>query len=79
MTGDVASKVAAGKSAIAQGIVPMPAGTSAQVAAKITDASHAALTQGMHTAFVVAAAVSALGAVAAIGFVRVKGGWARHC
>lgn len=74
VTGDVASKVAAGKSAIAQGIVPVPAGTSAQVAAKITGASHAALTQGMHTAFVVAAAVSALGAVAAIVFVRVKGG-----
>ena len=74
VTGRLASQVAAGKTAIAQGVVPVPAGTSAAVAAKITEASQAALTQSMHTAFLVAAGVSLAAAVVAVLFVRVQGG-----
>jgi EmrB/QacA subfamily drug resistance transporter len=74
VTGAVAAHVAAGKTAIAQGVVPIPPGTSGPVAARITEASQAALTQSMHTAFLVAAGVSLTAAVVALLFVRVKGG-----
>ena len=74
VTGPAAAFVAAGKSAIAQGVVPIPPGTSAAVAARITFASQSALTQSMHTAFLAAAGVSFAAAVVALVFVRVKGG-----
>jgi Major Facilitator Superfamily len=74
VTGRLAEQVAAGKSAIAQGVVPVPPGTSAAVAVKITAASQAALTESMHTAFLVAAGVSLSAAIGAALFVHVKGG-----
>jgi EmrB/QacA subfamily drug resistance transporter len=74
VTGRLAEQVAAGKSAIAQGVVPVPPGTSAAVAVKITAASQAALTESMHTAFLVAAGVSLSAAIVAALFVHVKGG-----
>lgn len=39
VTGRVKTQVAAGRTAIAQGVVPIPSGTSAAVAARITEAS----------------------------------------
>lgn len=74
VTGDTADKVLAGNTAIAQGVVPIPAGTADDVAAKITDASFSALTSGMHTTFVIAAIITLIGAVVAAIWVRVKPG-----
>lgn len=50
------------KEVVAAGIVPVPPGTAADVAALITKASHLAYIDGMHLAFFVAAAVSLTGA-----------------
>lgn len=74
VTGDTATKVHDGSTAIAQGVVPIPAGTSSDVAAKITDASYSALTTGMHTTFVIAAIVVLVGALVSLVWVRMKPG-----
>lgn len=69
-----ARALAANAQAIAQGVVPLPAGTSAEVAARAVQASFEALTHGMHVAFVVAAAIAVFGAIVGLAFVRVKPG-----
>ena len=74
VTGSTAAAVVDGNTAIAQGVVPVPPGTSAVVAAKITDASYAALTTGMHTTFVIAAIVVVSGGLVALVWVRMKPG-----
>lgn len=74
VTGATADAVVAGRTAIAQGVVPVPTGSSAATSAHITDASFAALTTGMHTTFVIAAVITAIGAVVAAIWVRTKPG-----
>lgn len=69
-----AAQVQDGSSAIAQGVVPVPSGTSSAVAAQITDASFSALTAGMHTTFVIAAIVVVIGALVSLIWVRMKPG-----
>ncbi len=54
------------KSAVSVGIAPVPHGTPAQAASAITRISHAAFTAGMHSAFLVGAAVALAGAVIAL-------------
>ena len=71
---DTTSSVLAGRSAIAQGVVPIPSGTSADISAKITDASFSALTSGMHTTFVIAAIVVVIGGLVSLIWVRIKPG-----
>lgn len=74
ITGDTAAQAVAGNSAIAQGIVPVPPGSSADVAQKITDASFAALTTGMHTTFVIAGIVVVIGGIVSLIWVRMRPG-----
>ena len=50
------------KSAVSVGVAPVPSGTPAQAADVITQISHATFTAGMHSAFLVGAAVALVGA-----------------
>ena len=50
------------KSAVSVGVAPVPAGTPTHAAAVITQISHATFTAGMHSAFLVGAAVALAGA-----------------
>src|SRR6266568_4449835 len=61
-----AAQLAQVKSAVSVGIAPVPHGTPAQAASAITRISHAAFTAGMHSAFLVGAAVALAGAVIAL-------------
>jgi EmrB/QacA subfamily drug resistance transporter len=61
-----ATQLAGVKSAVSVGAAPVTSGTPHQVAAAITNVSHAAFAGGMQTAFVVAAAVALAGAVIAL-------------
>jgi EmrB/QacA subfamily drug resistance transporter len=47
---------------VAQGLAPIPAGTSARIAAAITQGSHAAFMSGLHTTMLVASFVALVGA-----------------
>ncbi len=47
---------------VSQGLAPIPAGTSARVAAAITQGSHAAFMSGLHTTMLVASFVALVGA-----------------
>ena len=53
----------AAQSAISVGAAPVTSSTPPQVARVITDISHATFASGMHTAFLVAAAVALAGAL----------------
>jgi hypothetical protein len=54
---------AAVESAVSVGAAPVTSSTPPQVARVITDISHATFASGMHTAFLVAAAVALAGAL----------------
>ena len=71
---DTASSVLTGRTGIAQGVAPIPSGSSADLSAKITDASFSALTSGMHTTFVIAAVVVVIGGLVSLIWVRIKPG-----
>ena len=66
--------VVAGNTSIAQGVVPIPAGSSADLSSRITDASFSALTTGMHTTFVIAGIIVVLGGLVSLVWVRMKPG-----
>jgi len=66
-----AGQLAQVKSAVSVGAAPVTASTPHQVAGVITDISHATFASGMHTAFLVAAAVALAGAV--IGLLTRRG------
>jgi hypothetical protein len=66
-----AAQLAEVKSALSVGAAPVTASTPPQAARVITDISHATFTSGMHTAFLVAAAVALAGAV--IGLLTRRG------
>ena len=66
-----AGQLAQAKSAVSVGAAPVTASTPRQVAGLITDISHATFASGMHTAFLVAAAVALAGAV--IGLLTRRG------
>jgi EmrB/QacA subfamily drug resistance transporter len=55
-----------GAGAVAQGIPPIPAGSPAALAARITDASFASFTHGLDIAFVVAACIAFAAALLAL-------------
>jgi hypothetical protein len=61
-----ATQLAGVKSAVSVGAAPVTSGTPHQIAAAITNVSHATFASGMHTAFLVAAAVALAGAVIAL-------------
>jgi EmrB/QacA subfamily drug resistance transporter len=69
-----AGQLAAVKSSATVGVAPVPAGSSPQVAAAITNVTHSAFVSGMSAAFVVAACVALAGAVIAALFLGRKGG-----
>jgi predicted MFS family arabinose efflux permease len=69
-----AAQVAGQKQAIAQGLIPVPAGTSHAVALRVVAAGQQALTDGMHVTFVVAAGVAVVAALLALLFVRGESG-----
>ena len=56
------AQLAGVKSAVSVGAAPVTSSTPPQVARVITDISHATFASGMHTAFLVAAAVALAGA-----------------
>jgi EmrB/QacA subfamily drug resistance transporter len=58
------------KSAVSVGIAPVPPGTPPRAATAITTVSHATFIAGMHTTFLVAAAVALAGAVLALAIRR---------
>jgi EmrB/QacA subfamily drug resistance transporter len=66
-----ATQLAGVKSAVSVGAAPVTSGTPQPIATVITDISHAAFVSGMHTAFLVAAAVALAGAV--IGLLTRRG------
>jgi len=66
------------KSAVSVGAAPVTPGTPARAASVITDLTHATFTSGMHTAFLVAAAVALAGAVIALITRRGNGGASAH-
>jgi EmrB/QacA subfamily drug resistance transporter len=61
-----ATQLAGVKSAVSVGAAPVTSGTPHQIATAITNVSHATFASGMHTAFLVAAAVALAGAVIAL-------------
>jgi len=65
------AQLAGVKSAVSVGAAPVTSSTPPQVARVITDISHATFASGMHTAFLVAAAVALAGAV--IGLLTRRG------
>ncbi len=69
-----AAGLASVKSATTVGVAPVPAGSSPQVAAAITNVTHSAFVSGMSAAFLVAACVALAGAVVAALFLGRKGG-----
>jgi hypothetical protein len=66
------------KSAVSVGVAPVTHGTPAQVADVITQISHATFTAGMHSAFLVGAAVALAGAGIALITRRGTGTAAAH-
>ncbi len=62
---DLARQLQASKEVVGQGVAPVPPGTSADVAAAITQGSHAAFMSGLHTAMLVAAVITLIGAALA--------------
>jgi EmrB/QacA subfamily drug resistance transporter len=58
----VARQLSGKAATVAQGLAPVPAGSSAHLAAAITQGSHAAFMAGLHTTMIVAALVALLGA-----------------
>ena len=73
-----ADQLAQVKSAVSVGAAPVTASTPRQVAGVITDISHATFASGMHTAFLVAAAVALAGAVIGLLTRRGNGEAAAH-
>ena len=73
-----ADQLAQVKSAVSVGATPVTASTPRQVAGVITDISHATFASGMHTAFLVAAAVALAGAVIGLLTRRGNGEAAAH-
>jgi EmrB/QacA subfamily drug resistance transporter len=73
-----ASQLAQVKSAVSVGAAPVTASTPRQVAGVITDISHATFASGMHTAFLVAAAVALAGAFIGLLIRPGTGGEAVH-
>jgi len=73
-----AGQLAQVKSAVSVGAAPVTASTPHQVAGVITDISHATFASGMHTAFLVAAAVALAGAVIGLLTRRGNGEAAAH-
>ena len=73
-----AGQLAQVKSAVSVGAAPVTASTPRQVAGVITDISHATFASGMHTAFLVAAAVALAGAVIGLLTRRGNGEAAAH-
>jgi hypothetical protein len=61
-----ATQLAGVKSAVSVGAAPVTSSTPHQIATAITSVSHATFASGMHTAFLVAAAVALAGAVIAL-------------
>ena len=61
-----AGQLAQVKNAVSVGAAPVTRGTPPQVASLLTDLSHATFAAGMHTAFLVAAAVALAGAFLAL-------------
>jgi hypothetical protein len=61
-----AAQLAGAKAAVSVGVAPVPKGTPAQLASVITGVGHSAFASGMHTAFVVGAAVALAGALIAL-------------
>ena len=61
-----AAQLAGVKSAVSVGAAPVTSSTPAQLASEITRISHATFAAGMHSAFLVAAAVALAGAVIAL-------------
>ena len=61
-----AAQMAGVKSAVSVGVAPVTRSTPHQLASAITDISHATFVSGMHSAFLVAAAVALAGAVIAL-------------
>jgi hypothetical protein len=58
----VAHQLSGKAATVAQGLAPVPAGSSAHLARAITEGSHAAFMAGLHTTMLVAAFVALLGA-----------------
>ncbi len=61
-----AAQLAGAKAAVSVGVAPVSKGTPAQLASVITGVAHSAFASGMHTAFVVGAAVALAGALIAL-------------
>jgi hypothetical protein len=60
------AQLSAVKSAVSVGVAPVPPNTPPRVASVITEISHDAFVNGMHAAFLVAAAVALAGAAIAL-------------
>jgi EmrB/QacA subfamily drug resistance transporter len=73
-----AAQLAGVKSAVSVGAAPVTSGTPRQIATVITDISHAAFVSGMHTAFLVAAAVALAGALIGLLIRRGNGAAGAH-
>jgi EmrB/QacA subfamily drug resistance transporter len=61
-----AAQLAQAKASVSVGVAPVPKGAPAQLASVITEVGHAAFASGMHTAFLVGAAVALAGALIAL-------------
>ena len=72
------AQLAGVKSAVSVGAAPVTSGTPPQIARVITDISHATFASGMHTAFLVAAAVALAGAFIGLLIRPGTGGEAVH-
>jgi EmrB/QacA subfamily drug resistance transporter len=68
----IAIKLDATKSTIAQGIIPQPHGLSGQAQRAVISAGHQAVTNSLHLAFAIIAAVAITAGLAALGLINTK-------
>jgi predicted MFS family arabinose efflux permease len=66
----VAARMLQAKSVVAQGLVPVSSHASSTLAHAVTAASYRAVTDGMHSAFILAACVAGAGALLALACVK---------
>jgi EmrB/QacA subfamily drug resistance transporter len=66
----LAARLITAKAAIAQGLVPLPAGLTGHQASVVVTASHQAMTSGLHIAITVIAGLAAAASLAAVTLIR---------
>lgn len=68
----LAGKLQAAKTTIAQGVIPQPHALSGHTQTAVVEASHQAMTGGLHLTLTIVAAVACVAGLAALGLINTK-------